>query len=916
MFRLLRILLGWLLGLFAVAVALVWLVLSASMFTDFRRSIVETALSKQIGQSLIVRDDVRITPGRIARVYVSGVEIPSESIDDVPLAELNLLELNVNLVSLMQGKVDIDNLSVDGLQVNMVTRPDGTTSWTPTRGPDAKTDKDTQTAKEEPESADPEDSGGGIIAFLNDKTASFTTIGLKIDNQISGFSFVFDLGSLRLDQLEDGQLVSVTSEGSMNGAPFVIDGKYPRGKPFTTEAAFGELRLYFDGLPLSAEQGGGFSGTLTLDTGEFGEVLDILGLERVLEGNGRLSVELLSQSKLLKADNLKTDISLADGQLITVNGDVGNLLDATGFDISVDARLYPEGQPPARAEELKDLKLNGFSAHIISQAEALKFEDVVLTTNAFDQDLNQIGPVSIGRIKRSETGQLSLLGVSLQVGPPDDPYVVAKGDFNDVLQLKGLEFQGKLTAPASVVLRDLDKGKSGAFGRVNADFVVTDAGGFISLSKLHAYTQDTQLWSLEVQTAIENVNKLDGVAFSLDLDVFDGAAFLTALDLAPVDIGALEITSSVDGKGQSLATTASVLAGESRLSATLDTSKPDGNPVVRGLISSKSLHIDDLKNAIAWVKEISSLSKSNGEDGEDPSDKTEQTSDGKVEEPLVLGEKEGTDTSEGKPTDLVDPAEMLAKLDLEFGIDIEKIVGQQGVSSVTSDFAIKDAQARFGPLEVNYGAGFFSLSAAMDLIETPDLLNVSGTTSGWDLGAILEAAGMSIDAHGKLRAQFDITGNRASIRTFINSMYGSATVSMSKGTIATSLLELAGLGIFPWLFSEELNQGYTDIVCVVAPISIQGGKVSSNSIVAETASVQMVIAGAVDWRNDTISMRAEPRPVGRPLARSAWPISISGRLSKPDFKLHVGGVRAERADGADEMPGDRKPCTPDLNQLE
>jgi len=915
MLRRLMILLVWLIGLLGVAVALVWMVLSASFFSDFRGSIVEAALSEQIGQKLVVRDDVRISLGRIARVYVSGVEIPSESIDDIALAELNLLELDVNLAALMQGEVDIDNLSVDGLQVNMVARPDGTTSWTKSnRQKDAP---EGNVAEEvEVETTVETESNSGIIAFLNDKTVSFTAIGLKIDNQISGFSFVFDLGSLRLDQLEGGQLVSVTSEGSMNGETFSIDGKYPRGKPFTTEAAFGELRLNFDGRPLTIEQGGGFSGTLTLDTGEFGEVLDILGLDRVLEGNGRLSADLLSQSDLLKVDNLQTDISLADGQLITVNGDVVNLLDATGFDISVDARLHPEGQPPARAEELKDLKLNGFSAHIVSEGEALKFEDMVLTTNAFDQDLNQIGPVSIGRIKRSETGQLSLLDVSLQMGPPDDPYVVANGDFNDVLQLKGLEFEGKLTAPASVVLRDLDKGKSDAFGRVNADFVVTDAGGFISLSKLHAYTQDTQLWSLEVETAVENVNKLDGVTFSLDLDVPDGAAFLMALDLDPVEVGAMEITATADGKGQVLATTASVLAGESRLSATLDTSKTDDKSLVRGMISSKSLHIDDLKNAIAWVKEISSLSKSDAEDGEDPAEGIEQPGEGKVEEPLVLGDKEGTDASEGKPTDLVDPAEMLAKLDLEFGIDIEEIVGQQGVSSVTSDFAIKESKARFGPLEVTYGDGYFSLSAAMDLIESPELLNVSGATSGWDLGAILEAAGMGIDAHGKLRAQFDITGNRKSIKTFINSMYGSATVSMSKGTIATSLLELAGLGIFPWLFSEELNQGYTDIVCVLAPISIEGGKVSSNSIVAETASVQMVIAGAVDWRNDSIAMRAEPRPVGRPLARSAWPISISGKLSEPDFKLHVGGTRAKRTDGADEMPTDRQPCTPDMRQLE
>jgi AsmA family protein len=922
MFRLVKILLALLLGLLGAGVFVVWLVLSSAIFSDFRRSIVETGLSEQIGQTLVVKNDVRIDLGKIARVYVSGVEIPSENIKNTNLAELNLLELEVNLASLWRGAIEIDNLKIDGLQANVITQQDGSTSWTPSGGIKAQPE---QTSKDEPDYTDRQDNDG-IFEFLSDKTAAFTNIGLKIDNETSGFVFVFDLSNLNLEQLEGGQLVSVTSEGTVNGERFLIDGKYPRGKPFTTKAAFGELRLDFNGAPLGAEQGGGFKGLLTLDTGEFGEVLDILGLDRVLEGNGQLSANLVSQRGALTVDDLETSIAFAEGQLITVDGDVANLLDASGIDIVVDARLYPEGKPPARADKLKDLKLTGFGAHIISQDMAVKFEDLELTTNAFDQNLNQIGPVSIGRVMRTETGELSLLDVSLRAGPLDDPYVIAHGDFKDVLQLKGLEFEGRLTAPASVVLDKFAADRSAAFGRVNADFSITDAAGYISLTELHAYTADTDLWSLEVQSALENVNNLGGLTFNFDLDVPDGAEFLIAMGLEPVNVGALEITATVDGHEGGVATTASILAGESRISTNLDASKTDAESVVRGMISSEVLNINDLKNVISWVQEISSLS-----DAETPVD----VKDGKREEPLVLGSSDQpdaippadgkreeplvlntADVSDGKPTDLVDAAEELAKLNLDVGIEFEKIVGQQGVSSVSSELTIKDAKARFGPLHFRYGGGYFNISAAADLAKTPELLNISGATSGWDLGNILKTAGLSIDAHGKLRGQFNVTGNRSSAKTYINSMYGTATASMSSGTIATSLLELAGLGVFPWLFSAELNKGYTNIVCVVAPVKIKSGKVSATSIVVETKSVQMVIAGNLDWRHDTIALRAEPRPVGRPLARSAWPIDVTGSLSDPKIKLNVGGSRAKRADGANAMRHERKPCKPDIRQLE
>lgn len=175
---------------------------------------------------------------------------------------------------------------------------------------------------------------------------------------------------------------------------------------------------------------------------------------------------------------------------------------------------------------------------------------------------------------------------------------------------------------------------------------------------------------------------------------------------------------------------------------------------------------------------------------------------------------------------------------------------------------------------------------------------------------------VNIPARGKLSANVDVTGNIASGKAFMNSMAGSASLNMRDGAIATSLLELAGLGIFPWLFSQEFAEGQTEIVCVKAPVKINAGNVTFTRVVAETRSVQMVVRGMVDWVKDAIAIRAEPRRVGQPLARSAWPFEVNGKLSDPQFKLQVGGSRSRRADGADQMPAERKPCTPDIYQLE
>ncbi len=146
-------------------------------------------------------------------------------------------------------------------------------------------------------------------------------------------------------------------------------------------------------------------------------------------------------------------------------------------------------------------------------------------------------------------------------------------------------------------------------------------------------------------------------------------------------------------------------------------------------------------------------------------------------------------------------------------------------------------------------------------------------------------------------------------------MKGSASILMSNGGISTSLLELSGLGIFPWLISEELRKGYSKITCLVVLVKIDAGHVSFNSFVAETEKVQLVAHGDLDWIKNTISVQAEARKLGKPLSRSAWPFEVVGTLTHPEVKLLHHNIFQKRADGTTELPENRKSCVPDINQL-
>ena len=913
------------------AVVFAWSVLAVPYFSNFRTALVAQVLSDQIGQPVLVNGDARIAVSRVSRVSVSGVQIPSENMPDLDLATLNSLEFDINLVSLLDRRIDLNNLFIDGLRVALLRSNDGTTSFNPIerRGRAEQLEGAAEAPlPETPAEQAEEDGKSSVLSFLRTRSVAFTNVRLIIDDETSGFEYDFELEELSLNQLEGDSTLGVIGRGKVNGQPFALDGAYPESGSFTNIATFGASKLSFDGDVTPVEDGGGYTAQLILDVGSMQELFDVLKLKGGVDGSAELQLSVNRSAGISAFSDINAAVNLEKGQLITLMGDIDNLGALDGFDLQFDARLHPENQPPANAADLADLKLTKISTHIISENSALELENLLLATNAFEQGLDQVGPVSIGRIRRTEEGTLALQDITLQAGPLERPVLVARGNINNVLQLKDLDLEGEIDASATLLLTTLSEDIAEQFGGIQAQFTVDDAKGALSLTELIAKSVDTEVWEFDAKIAVGDVTTLNGSVVDVAVGLENGKAFFDALKLKPVDTGPLGVNLSIRGEEGQWNGSLGLGAGQSELTGSIEFAKEEGRDKITSEITSENMAISDLKNALAGITELSKIGKEPAQEND-----SERTVDVELQ-PLVLPETNEASPETQTPAGsggvelqplvipasdddkLLDPNEFLRETDIYGLIDFKEISGVQGITRVSSEFVSEGGKARLGPLEFNYGGGYFNFEAAMDVIEAPQYVSIAGATSGWNLTDILTGAGIQFNASGALRGQFSVGGNVTSVDAFLNSMTGSASIAMSQGRIATSLLELAGLGIFPWLFSQEIRQGYTNVVCVNAPVRITAGAVSFDSIVAETESVQLVARGAVDWIGDSISIRAEPRRVGRPLSRSAWPFEVNGKLSDPRFKLDIGGSRSRRADGADQMPAGRQPCQPDILQLQ
>ena len=623
-------------------------------------------------------------------------------------------------------------------------------------------------------------------------------------------------------------------------------------------------------------------------------------------------MDVTSTPNLLSFQDVDSSLNLGNGGEISVTGNIDDLSTLAGFNIAVSARLHPKGRPPATAQKLEDFKITEISARIIGENDKLAFEELLFHTNAFDRELKRVGPISIGRIYRTSAQTLGLGNVKIQTGKPEAPFLKAQGDIDDILTLSGVHLTGDLNGSASLLINDLPKETVARLGGVKAQFELVDQDGGLSLKRLSAHSTDTDLWNLTTEIKVADVEKLEGLEIDVGLNIPKTRTLLDFLKMKPASIQSLSTEIHAASGQQSAGIEMIVRADSSDITANVELDLSQKIRKVRGSLSSKKMRLSEIQDAIDIIAEIDARMEDYGQ---------AEPEEGPPIQPLVLNEDHGRPpiqplVLEDAETDVFDIQRLIKESDILIDVKAPQLVGAEGTMSIDTQLKADGGQLQAGPLSFTYGPGKFSVTANIDLNSAPDRVHIKGSTSGWELAALLKEAGVKLPAQGVVAATVDVTGSIAKNTDFLNSLRGSAVLSLRNGAIATSLLELAGLGIFEWLVSPELAQGYTEIVCVRAPIALDAGKIAFDPAVIETKSVQLVAVGALDWARDTIQIRAEPRPVRKPLARSAWPFDVTGKLSEPKFKLQVGGSTSRRADGASSMPDERKPCWPDILQLE
>nr|WP_319948665.1 AsmA family protein [uncultured Shimia sp.] len=869
------------------SIVLVWLLLSSSILASARGHLTARMLTNVLGGQIVeIQGGVAIDLGSVLHVRAEDVVLPSQAMPQETLASIGQLDFDIDLMDLLKGHLDLLDLSVDQSKISLIVADDGTSSWHRTKQGSSDQGKTT--------TAD-------LANILAGHRFGFTNTGVTYLDARNGLDLSLELATTALSQESRTAPVVLSGQGALNGEAFTLNGTFPKSDPYKLSMDFGQINVAVEGTL----EAGDVTAGVTLDVVELGQLLDVLKLNKTVSGKGYVSATLKAGSEGTFITDLNVSAELDTGQSVEMTGDMGKLGDPTDMSIDTRIELYPDDNRPAAALQRRDLKLVAVDMKLMANPGGIPQRAMVIETNGFTLDTEGEGPppISVAEISRTPDGLLRLGAVVLRIGPPEKHFLVLEASVEDVLQLDGVNGHAAVDLPAASLLAPEKFQTSAALGSITGGFTVKGNLEALGINDLDVASSETDLWHLKVDGSVKNALKFADIELNIAADVPSGAALLSALDLEPIDTGEVKLTTSIQSQGTSWQAKANIGVDTSSLDIHADLDLDDPESVVRGAIESDVIRVNHLRDIAAVAIQFGKLNK------------TEQAAEAQSEEEQSNDPPTPTGPIRNVTLQPLGQAILLSGMDMEIGIDLRKIEGDKGTTSLKSNFELKGDTARLGPVEFEYGGGFFNVSAEMDLEKNPDTISISGATGGWDFGKIMHAIKFKKGASGILNANFDVSGSHATVKDFVGTMNGSALVSMRNGTIDTQLLDLAGLGILPWLFTKD--RGPTaPIICARMPLHVSNGQVSTKETVVETDHVQVVVYGHVDLKGKTLDIHGQPRRIGKPLSRSPWPFSLAGALAKPKVKVKDGPKRVRRKDGASTMPDKRKLCVPDILQLQ
>jgi uncharacterized protein involved in outer membrane biogenesis len=820
---------------------LAFLVLYAGPFEPLRRTMTEKLLSEAMGTKMEVRGPIHISSDWFPTVRIEDISaVESEQPPDLKRLSVKSIKFDVPLMPLLVGDVQLHTLVIDGLDVAIKIPQGG-----------AEEDEDGISVAETVGDFVRSPYAGDFV--LRDATVDYVNDG-------SGFDLHYVFDEIASRPSDDGG-VDVDGTGRFNDEPWRLDvdvdppGEDEDRRKFVLAVNHAGLKVAFAGLyafdtSFFETEGDTVDMTVTASAPQLNRSLAVYDIKGELEGSGALSGRLAGSLDKLALSDLALKLAFESGDTYEATGNIADLMQGTGLALTLKGAFAKKQLPEGEVRPIYDIGVTGFRARIEGSRSGVLIRDFRLTTSAVRTNLRYIGPITAERLYKDDDGRLGLYDVLVLVGDPKRPSVRVEGTVKDIIGFKGVKLNGQIDFLTADLLDLAAEENAEALGHLSGDVAISDADGSLGIEKLSAKVTDSSLLKLSVDLAIDDLPEADELKLAIHLDIEKFKPFAAALGSEVEDVGRVKFDGNIAGGDEKIVMSGTMLVGQTTLNGALSGALSEKRaPVLRGDISTTLLHLSDLMR----LASINVVFQENADDAD---------------------------------VDVFDYSKVWETLFVDLQVKVAAIAGGgQEASNIQGRMTYLDGVIGLDPLTMTYLGGKASTNGKIDTQGNQITFALKGSVSNLRIGKVLKEMKVSYPVAGSLQATYDLSGAGDTKAQIPRSLSGSLTMSLRNGSIGTRLIDLTGMSLPGWLLARGAGGNQSPLVCVVAPFTFKNGRGTTRGLVLETANVQVVGVGAIDFRAETINLHFKPQALRRQVITTAQPFSIEGKLGGPRVKL-------------------------------
>ncbi len=828
----------------AGATTTVLLILKSDLFLPLRQSLVAELIGDSLGHPISINGDVSFAFADNVKISISDAVFVEGKTRNVSGAEAFKRVSFECAYSCLVGKVkDLGTFQMAGATI--IVRP-------PTAASSGEEPQEAPAAFRIPS------------AFLKSRLSDdflLSDVQLRYVDEPNGWDEAFDIRTLRFRRPSGSGKTAIAFAGTTNGYDLTLEGEISRGDWKTPLAVLPiTIRLEVSGLTSTATGTIDISNPVAIVDLSFnsrsesiGDFLEAAGLAREIEGTGDATGTLSGPLDSLALADLSLSARNEFGDTLDVTGSVGDLVNGSAISLDLRSTLAPLAPRDPDADDAFAIETTGLTLHLSGSRDKLSVSDAHVITNLAVLELGDFGPISVERVVKQPDNRVSLEGIDIRHGPAEAPYLELRGRIGDLLGLEEIHLSGGYHVPTAEAF-GLSLDDANALGRLAGEIEISDQDGLLSLRKFTAAVTGTDLLSFDAELSIAHLRRIDAFALETELDIPDLAAYasvfgVTLTHAAPVVAfdGTLTLRDSSFSADGALQAGASKVQIDAKLSEDTD----NGLYAATGDIRSAQLDVSDFAGLI---------------------------------ELTIKGEHPHLD-----PVEIAEAVKY--KTRMKIGLDIEKLITNKAVAgNVAGTLGYEDLKLSLAPLALTYLGGTIKGDFSADFNKKTPVLSAKGRIEKWRLGRLMREFGLTAPFNSTIYMSFDVNGAAGSAIGLLKSLTGRVTASLWGGEIPTRLIDLTGLNLVTWVFSNTSGKDTSKLVCAVMPLHFKNGRASTTSLIIETENVQIVGGGSVDLRSETMDLSFVPRPKRKQVVDIVSPFSIKGHMGKPNLEVKQAGA--------------------------